>query len=547
MFVRARWLENRKPLLSSKSRPTAEEFKFKFDLNKAATSDFCAKFLNSRSTATTASFIRLSSIFHSHFARDITGQQPSPFGSPMATATVRTKWLKEVNAGETYPYKFMPDEKTVFCKICEKTVTVSKKSQLEQHHKSEKHKKNTLLRGKRTAAHVQLEELVQTKPKVSRSNIIGKQLTVAALSANIPWNKLRHPQVRDFLESNIDFTIPDETTLKRVHLPECFEDAVREIRRDLENSPLWLGTDETTDSQGRYVVNVVAGKLDAVEYHSPYLVECTFLEKTDAATIARVVMDTLRSINPNFDADQFKLFLSDEMVREMFKEVNCLIATVKKIFLKAPSRVVTWKQTHPDLSLPPEPILTRWGIWLEAALFYAKNYAKVKTILDKLDPDDALSIEKGQELFQSSSLEADLAFIAAHLSFLPPTLMRLEERGLPLIDALAVVDQAQRRIDSILGEKGDRLKCKFDAIMQRNPGINILRAVERILKGEGELSSLPCSIGPGEVGLFKFCPITSVDVERSFSIYKNILSDQRQQLTQENIKKIIVTNCFYNR
>ena len=495
----------------------------------------------------------------------------------MATATVRTKWLKEVNAGETYPYKFMPDEKTVFCKICEKTVTVSKKSQLEQHLKSEKH---TLLRGKRTAAQVQLEELVQTKPKVSRSNIIGKQLTVAALSANIPWNKLRHPQVRDFLESNIGFTIPDETTLRRVHLPECFEDAVREIRRDLENSPLWLGTDETTDSQGRYVVNVVAGKLDAVEYHSPYLVECTFLEKTDAATIARVVMDTLRFINPNFDADQFKLFLSDaapymiragkdlkpffpnmihvtclahglhrvcEMVREMFKEVNCLIATVKKIFLKAPSRVVTWKQTHPDLSLPPEPILTRWGTWLEAALFYAKNYAKVKTILDKLDPDDALSIEKGQELFQSFSLEADLAFIAAHLSFLPPTLTRLEERGLPLIDALAVVDQAQRRIDGILGEKGDRLKCKFDAIMQRNPGINILRAVERILKGEGELSSLPCSIGPGEVGLFKFCPITSVDVERSFSIYKNILSDQRQQLTQENIKKIIVTNCFYNR
>jgi hypothetical protein len=31
--------------------------------------------------------------------------------------------------------------------------------------------------------------------------------------------------------------------------------------------------------------------------------------------------------------------------------------------------------------------------------------------------------------------------------------------------------------------------------------------------------------------------LTSVDVERSFSIYKNILSDRRQCLTTENIEK----------
>ena len=198
-----------------------------------------------------------------------------------------------------------------------------------------------------------------------------------------------------------------------------------------------------------------------------------------------------------------------EMVREMFKEVNSLIATVKKIFLKAPSRVVTWKEIHPNLPLPPEPVLTRWGTWLEAALFYATNYAKVKTILDRLDPDDALSIEKGQELFQSCSLEADLAFIAAHLSFLPTTLTRLEEPGLPLISALAVMDQAKARIDGIPGEKGDRLKLKFDAIMQRNPGVSILRSIARIIQGEGDFSSLPCGIGPGEIALFKFCPITS--------------------------------------
>ena len=224
-------------------------------------------------------------------------------------ATIRNKWLKEVNVKENDPYKFLPDGKTAFCKICETAVTVSKKSQLDQHHKSEKHKKNTLLNLKRTASQVQLEDVVQTQPKVTRSTIVGKQLTVAALAANIPWNKLRHPLVRDFLETNIGFTMPDETTLRRVHLPECYEDAVGEIRKDLEDSPLWMGVDETTDAQGRYVANVIAGRLNAVEYHPPFIVECTFLEKTNAATIARVVMDNLRFINPNFDANQFKLLL----------------------------------------------------------------------------------------------------------------------------------------------------------------------------------------------------------------------------------------------
>merc|ERR1712062_112029 len=35
-----------------------------------------------------------------------------------------------------------------------------------------------------------------------------------------------------------------------------------------------------------------------------------------------------------------------------------------------------------------------------------------------------------------------------------------------------------------------------------------------------------------------------VDVERSFSVYKNILTDHRHQLTEENLSKMIVCNCF---
>lgn len=50
-----------------------------------------------------------------------------------------------------------------------------------------------------------------------------------------------------------------------------------------------------------------------------------------------------------------------------------------------------------------------------------------------------------------------------------------------------------------------------------------------------------------DIANLKFAPTANVDVERSFSVYKNVLTDRRQRLTEENLNKIMVTNCFYNR
>ncbi len=43
----------------------------------------------------------------------------------------------------------------------------------------------------------------------------------------------------------------------------------------------------------------------------------------------------------------------------------------------------------------------------------------------------------------------------------------------------------------------------------------------------------------------KYAPLTSVDVERSFSVYKRILTDRRQNLTETNIEMYNVIN--YNQ
>jgi len=48
-----------------------------------------------------------------------------------------------------------------------------------------------------------------------------------------------------------------------------------------------------------------------------------------------------------------------EKVRDMFPNVNKLVNNIKKVFLKAPSRVEVYREIMQDIPLPPEPVLTR--------------------------------------------------------------------------------------------------------------------------------------------------------------------------------------------
>ena len=80
-------------------------------------------------------------------------------------------------------------------------------------------------------------------------------------------------------------------------------------------------------------------------------------------------------------------------------------------------------------------------------------------------------------------------------------------------------------------------------VLAKNPSLETLRRVAKVLQLEA--AELPPGLQPGDVANLAFAPIVSVDVKRSFSLFKNILSDCRHNLTKENLAKIVVTNCFY--
>ena len=139
----------------------------------------------------------------------------------------------------------------------------------------------------------QLEDCFTTKKK-SRAAIVGKELCEAFLAASIPWMKLDVPKFYGFLESNIEISMPDRTTLEKKYLGECYQDAIREIQDSLEDKPIWVGVDETTDAMVHYVANILIGRLDNEKYHVPYLANMVFLEKTNSASISCLINNTLK-------------------------------------------------------------------------------------------------------------------------------------------------------------------------------------------------------------------------------------------------------------
>lgn len=120
----------------------------------------------------------------------------------------------------------------------------------------------------------------------------------------------------------------------------------------------------------------------------------------------------------------------------------------------------------------------------------------------------------------------------------------LEQRGLSLTKSINIVTSFKSSLENIPGNFGLEICKKFDRILNNNPDFNALHKISRIYCGEN-------IEGPEEIdsklwSKFQFAPITSCDVERSFSAYKMILTDKRHNMTTQNLEKLLVVYCELN-
>jgi hypothetical protein len=79
-------------------------------------------------------------------------------------------------------------------------------------------------------------------------------------------------------------------------------------------------------------------------------------------------------------------------IRENYSDVDKLMSNVKKVLVKASLRVKKFKQDAPSMSLPPQPVLKRWGTWLDA-MMYCEKYSTTKVIVSDFDSNEITSIK----------------------------------------------------------------------------------------------------------------------------------------------------------
>lgn len=402
-----------------------------------------------------------------------------------------------------------------------------------------------------------------------------QDLCEAMLKSNIPLHKLENEHFRAFLKKYTGKEIPHESTLRKNYITPVYEKVMQRIQNEIGDSPIWMSIDETTDPCGRYLAHVIVGKLSSEEAGRGHLILCKELEKTNHSTIARTVSEAINilwgSHAQQYGEERLLAFVTDsaaymmkageslkvfypkmihltcmahgvhrvaEELRNSLPDLNKLISSAKKVFVKAPSRVRAFKNAYPDTPLPPEPIITRWGTWISAANYFAEHHQKLKEVIESFDETGNQAIVKAKAALNNSSVVQDLAYVRSNVGDLPDLITTLESRGMDLCNSVALIDDLITKSKDWKGPIGERMRKKLDAVLQRNPGWKTAQAVSKILNGE----VVPeCELtDPQEIAAYRFLPIVSCDVERSFSSLKNVLSDKRRNFKIENLEKTVI-------
>ncbi|KAL4103964.1 hypothetical protein QTP88_019279 [Uroleucon formosanum] len=359
--------------------------------------------------------------------------------------------------------------------------------------------------------------------------MFAKDLCNTFLLANTPLEKLENKHVRLFLEKYTSKDIPSVSLLRKTYVNECYEDTMNNIQNQVKGKKIWVSIDETTDATGRYIANVAIGTLEIDKPGKIFLLSCDVLEK-DAAPYMVKAANAIKAFYSkmiHLTCIAHGLHRTSEKIRSLFPKVDELIANMKKVFLKAPARVELFKKEAPDVPLPPSPIITRWGTWLEAAINYCEYFKPILNIVQQLSAEDAISIGKVKKImFEENILEADLVFIYSNYGILKTTIKSLEKQCLSLADSIKIVENIENKFKEVSCTKGVEIYNKFKNVIEKNDGFRQLSNISKIITGENtSTKNIPEDLSSSDLVYFKYAPISSTDVERSFSRFKNIFAE----------------------
>ncbi|KAJ4442874.1 hypothetical protein ANN_04467, partial [Periplaneta americana] len=370
------------------------------------------------------------------------------------------------------------DNKILFCNLCQCAVSSTQKFLVQQHITTSKHQANKQLNSKQG-------QLFLTQPTTSNvRSEFNIDLCRSLISADIPLYKLKNKVFREFLEKYTQHTIPDESTLRKTYAPSIYDETIQKIRDEIKDSSIWVSIDETPDKEGRLVGNVVIGLLSE-QYSERILLHCDVLEKCNNKTIVKLFNEAMGILWPKGIMYDNVLFFISDAAPYMVKAGQALSVVYPKLThftcvahaFHPPSRVNVLKEMYPEIPLPPKPILTRWGTWLEAVEYYAEHIDPINNVLLALDSEDAVSIDTAKTVTCDISVKNDLAHIQHTFSCIIKTLKSLQNRHLSLSESFEIINSTVEQ----LNRGRDVLKNQVMPLVSISPDASLFDAIRTLI------------------------------------------------------------------
>jgi hypothetical protein len=307
---------------------------------------------------------------------------------------------------------FHVEDGLLFCSKCNIVVDHVRKSTVDDHLKSKGHNKANS-NGKQKSIKTTLKATTNAKEEKIK---VCHEWIYACAAANIPLLKSDNPSLREFLTTRVQNggAIPGSSQLRDQYLFYVYLVEKEELKQKLSGKKVALLTDELSDDEGRYVMDVLAVILDFDEL-SPhgntcaYLLDTHFLTSTNNVTVSQTVIKVVNDYNISFD--DVLIFNSDNVayMKKAFSStlsvifpncvhitchshiVNLVISDFKKTFPEVTEFVKLFRNlfyvpsgrknflrkiTTEDesVSMPPNATTKSWSAWLDSVLYHADRF-----------------------------------------------------------------------------------------------------------------------------------------------------------------------------
>jgi hypothetical protein len=84
------------------------------------------------------------------------------------------------------------------------------------------------------------------------------------------------------------------------------------------------------------------------------------------------------------------------------------------------------------VALPPEPVLTRCSIWIQAVNFYNEHFDVVKSVDATFHEECAVAVRESQTAFSEPKVGCSMTYVRSIFGWIPDNIKKLEPTALSL-------------------------------------------------------------------------------------------------------------------